>query len=57
MPALLEQIAKELALVSAKLDAEPEPAQRLKLLRRQAALGDLRDATQEAARRASSERP
>ena len=57
MSVLLEQVVKELAVVSAKLDAESVHARRLKLLRRQAALGDVRDAIRKADARALSARP
>ena len=49
----LDQIIKELAVVNAKLEGEqsPQGAKRLALLRRQATLGDNRDAIREAAER------
>ena len=56
-PLLLDKITEELAVVNAKLAADPRRDTRLALLRRQAALGDIRDATQKAARRALSARP
>ena len=55
--ARLDRIVKELAVVNEKLDAKPARGRRLELLRRQAALGDARDANRKAARRALSERP
>lgn len=56
-PAPLDKVSKELAVVNAKLAGDPRRATRLALLRRQAALGDMRDATEQAARRALSARP
>src|SRR3954452_5966557 len=53
-PALLDRVTKELAVVNAKLEAAPaHGSRRLELLRRQASLGDVRDAAVEAARRGS----
>jgi hypothetical protein len=47
----IEKILKELDGVNAKLRGEAKGADRLELLRRQAALGDRRDAALDARRR------
>jgi hypothetical protein len=53
----IDKITKELASISAKLESQPAAGpRRLELLRRQATLGDLRDAELEAKRRASADR-
>lgn len=53
MPVRLDKVIAELAVVNAKLEAQPTPStpRRMELLRRQATLGDVRDAILDAARR------
>jgi len=56
MAVRLDTIIKELAVVNAKLETGPASgARRLALLRRQATLGDIRDARRDAAVRAASD--
>ena len=55
MPVRKDQVTKELAVVNAKLESgQARGARRLALLRRQATLGDARDAARDAARRQAS---